>query len=130
MIVKRDNMKKKLDSNYFKYINSDAWFIKRSEALEFHGRKCKSCGSKNKLDVHHLTYERFGNELLKDLTILCRQCHELTHLKLNDANNWRPKKKFKYLLPKNQKANVKLKMEKKLSKLKHRLPDRHSNPSV
>lgn len=28
------------------------------------------------LDVHHLTYDRFGREELDDLVLLCRDCHK------------------------------------------------------
>jgi len=32
-----------------------------------------------RLDVHHLSYERLGNELPDDLMVLCRDCHDLIH---------------------------------------------------
>jgi hypothetical protein len=31
------------------------------------------------LDVHHLTYVRFGHERLEDLLTLCRPCHDAAH---------------------------------------------------
>lgn len=38
---------------------------------------CVCCGLSSKLlDVHHLTYERFGKERISDLQVLCRTCHE------------------------------------------------------
>lgn len=42
---------------------------------------CRMCGcheseSEDKvLEVHHMTYERFGEELLEDGLLLCRPCH-------------------------------------------------------
>jgi 5-methylcytosine-specific restriction endonuclease McrA len=44
-----------------------------------YGRFCKACGSKKNLHVHHVTYERFGNELLTDLLGLCYTCHKGVH---------------------------------------------------
>lgn len=31
------------------------------------------------MQVHHITYERFGRELFKDLIVVCDGCHELLH---------------------------------------------------
>ena len=31
------------------------------------------------LEVHHLTYERFGREHMDDLLTLCRRCHSTEH---------------------------------------------------
>lgn len=100
---------KHLSKEYYRYIHSVEWSIKRREALLYHGNKCKSCGTLEKLDVHHLTYERFKNELMKDLTILCRSCHNLTHAKLDDVKNWRPK-------PHKFKPNGNKKVKSKISK--------------
>lgn len=73
--------KKHLSKEYKRYIASSKWYYKRMDALEFHGKKCKACGSVQKLDVHHLTYDRLGNEFLSDLIILCRPCHDEEHSK-------------------------------------------------
>lgn len=61
---------------YTKYINSEAWREKRKDRLQIDGNKCRTCLSKERLEVHHVTYERFGNENLDDLITLCRDCHE------------------------------------------------------
>lgn len=110
---------KKLSKSYHKYINSPAWFLKRKEALSYHGAKCKSCGSREHLDVHHLTYERFGHEFMKDLTILCRSCHELTHEKLDDVKNWRPKP-YKFGHNGNKKVKAKRAKKWKLRELRRK----------
>lgn len=57
--------------NYNAYINSAAWQRKRQEALRVAGCECEDCGVTENLHVHHLTYERLGNELLSDLRVLC-----------------------------------------------------------
>lgn len=41
---------------------------------------CEACGdSLARLEVHHLTYERFGRESVADLQALCARCHTLAH---------------------------------------------------
>jgi hypothetical protein len=37
------------------------------------------CGSKKRLDVHHLTYANLGKESINDLRVLCRSCHDKVH---------------------------------------------------
>ena len=42
------------------------------------GGCCERCGERTRrLEVHHLTYERFGRELLADLQALCKPCHDI-----------------------------------------------------
>lgn len=50
-------------------------------ALERDGRRCRLCNSKERLEVHHRTYKRRGNEKLDDLTTLCHRCHATYHNK-------------------------------------------------
>ncbi len=61
------------------YLKSPVWNDKRQQALAYYGcicNRCKEYGS----DVHHKTYERTGgNELMSDLEVLCRECHESHH---------------------------------------------------
>ena len=37
------------------------------------------CGETERLQLHHLTYERVGAERLDDLTPLCANCHAMIH---------------------------------------------------
>lgn len=61
------------------YLSSELWKKKRIEAIEHYGTICARCGSYG-TDVHHKTYARTGgNELMTDLEILCRPCHETHH---------------------------------------------------
>jgi hypothetical protein len=64
---------------YDAYLLSEGWKIKRKEALDRAGNRCQVCNSAKRLDVHHRTYDRFGEESPEDLTVLCRHCHELFH---------------------------------------------------
>lgn len=44
---------------------------------------CELCKEPRRwLDVHHLTYERRGQEWGSDLLALCRPCHYMTHWRL------------------------------------------------
>lgn len=75
-----------------------------------------------RLDVHHLTYERFGKELLADLQILCRKCHDEVHaikdqqkpkVKINKPSKRQKRiKKQKFKFNPNVRANRKLKKSK------------------
>lgn len=41
--------------------------------------KCERCREANLQEVHHKTYEHFGNEPLEDLEGLCLSCHVAHH---------------------------------------------------
>ena len=64
---------------YVAYLQGAAWAIRRGIALELAMGRCAVCNTDDGLDVHHRTYERFGNESIADLTVLCRTCHTLFH---------------------------------------------------
>jgi len=66
--------------DYHKYINSSEWRAKADAAKQRVGFRCQVCNrpsSEVQLDAHHRTYERLGNELPGDITVLCRDCHTL-----------------------------------------------------
>ncbi len=61
---------------YVDYLKSAQWKLKRSHALfAAHGR-CVHCRKVPPTEVHHVTYERLGNERPSDLVALCHECHE------------------------------------------------------
>lgn len=66
---------------YSEYMRSPEWRIKRERVLSFRGRQCEKCGCNDltQLRVHHITYDRLGNEDMKDLRILCNDCHHKVH---------------------------------------------------
>ena len=67
-------------NKYLEYMQSNAWDKKRRRRLKKDRNTCQGCGATNKpLDVHHLTYVRFGNERISDLQSLCRRCHDEIH---------------------------------------------------
>jgi len=61
---------------YEEYMASSRWREKCEMVLERDGHECRTCPSTSDLEVHHRTYERFGNEDLDDLVTLCHECHE------------------------------------------------------
>ena len=71
-----------VNSAYKKYMRSKAWALKRQQVFARYGKRCYACGTfKGPIQVHHLTYVRFGHENLSDLRPLCAKCHrEVTRL--------------------------------------------------
>jgi 5-methylcytosine-specific restriction endonuclease McrA len=63
---------------YTRYIRSPRWHRRRDAIIESRG-VCENCGSRERLQVHHLTYSRLGHEADADLVLLCRQCHGDRH---------------------------------------------------
>ena len=65
---------------YSRYISSHGWASKRAARLEIDCHRCQTClhdGTLWRLEVHHKTYDRFGDEdVERDLITLCCQCHE------------------------------------------------------
>jgi 5-methylcytosine-specific restriction endonuclease McrA len=71
-----------------RYMASKRWKQLRQDKLQQADHKCELCGTtpdKHKLDVHHLTYQRLGGELLSDLQVLCYQCHGKAHYRPKHA---------------------------------------------
>lgn len=66
-------------SRYQDYLRSSHWRALRLKVLERDGHRCKGCRRKDRLEVHHLTYERLGRELSEDLITLCQRCHATEH---------------------------------------------------
>jgi 5-methylcytosine-specific restriction endonuclease McrA len=75
---------------YEKYLESPHWQelrkLKLEEQRDALGYNCcEKCGSRpaatrqTAVSVHHLTYERLGKELIEDLQIICRVCHDKEH---------------------------------------------------
>jgi hypothetical protein len=64
-----------------RYLNSPEWQERSNRAKSIAGYKCQRCPSKINLHVHHLTYERWGEEPLDDLCVLCALCHRDAHFR-------------------------------------------------
>ena len=68
---------------YAEYLKSKYWKKLRSKKIQAASRagkyECGICGSKSRLEVHHLNYKNIYDVEIYDLRILCRRCHGLTH---------------------------------------------------
>jgi 5-methylcytosine-specific restriction endonuclease McrA len=65
--------------DYHEYIRSEAWREKRRDVILRACGVCERCGLWPVVNVHHLTYDRVGNELLEDLLGVCSRCHREFH---------------------------------------------------
>lgn len=64
---------------YDQYLKSADWQRKKLDVKARDSDKCRACGATENLEVHHLTYERLGNERLEDLVLLCKEDHNAVH---------------------------------------------------
>ena len=69
--------------NYEKYIRSAKWKKVRAYRMKYDEFECQSplpmyqdCLESERLEVHHLTYDNLGRELLGDIVTLCQNCHD------------------------------------------------------
>jgi len=65
-------------------LQTQEWKLKRYSILQRDNFKCKKCGSKEKLHVHHKLYEKglmAWEAQNKNLITLCSLCHEAEHEK-------------------------------------------------
>ena len=75
--------------SYKEYLQSQHWlvtkdyFYSHSQRILMMRRSggicCEFCRTKGKVNLHHKTYERLGNERCTDLIILCDDCHQQIH---------------------------------------------------
>jgi 5-methylcytosine-specific restriction endonuclease McrA len=66
--------------SFAEYRNQPEWQQRRRQALARAGYRCQMGASHDgPLDVHHNTYQNYGDERLEDLVVLCRSCHQTFH---------------------------------------------------
>lgn len=65
--------------SYIEYLQSNYWKVKRRLALGRSKFRCQLCNSDKKLNVHHRSYDDLGEEDIRDLITLCKECHEKFH---------------------------------------------------
>ena len=65
---------------YREYLRTPEWRRKRDQALAGADHRCQlDARHRDRLEVHHRTYERRGAELPSDLVVLCSDCHRKHH---------------------------------------------------
>lgn len=75
---------------YLNHINSPKWEKLRSEVIKRAHGLCERCHKRPKrIEIHHITYDRFENELLSDLILLCNDpCHINADGERKAINQW------------------------------------------
>lgn len=71
---------------YAEYLRSSQWRELRERVLRRANHTCEGCGITEATAVHHLTYDRVGDELLFDLVAVCESCHQRAHARTADAD--------------------------------------------
>ena len=61
---------------YDKYLKTDEWAEIRRKVIEREKNICQGCMENPIDEIHHLSYESVGVELLFHLAGLCRKCHK------------------------------------------------------
>lgn len=74
---------------YKQYLLSDHWIRVKDQYSRTYKHICYLCLSPKFLDLHHVTYERLGAELMTDLVYLCRDCHGMIHKDGSDFDDIR-----------------------------------------
>ena len=64
------------------HLRSEKWARIKARLFQKRGRKCERCGSDQNIHVHHKHYNNLGRERLRNLEILCRNCHAKHHGRL------------------------------------------------
>lgn len=67
------------EKSYRAYLNSSEWKAKRQQVLERDQYRCQGCLNTRATQVHHLTYDNVGDELLFQLISVCDACHDRLH---------------------------------------------------
>jgi len=96
--------------DYEAYLQTNHWRTLRRKIYDLKKHKCQKCKKTiSNYQVHHLSYERIGNEFISDLKLLCYDCHEKIHAKKTKA----PKLlKNKQITREREIANILLKRQK------------------
>lgn len=77
---KKAHVKKLKKLPYSEYLKSDHWLQLKEKIREIY-KTCVICNSRRDLHVHHRSYTYRGkpNQEVKDLILLCAECHNLFH---------------------------------------------------
>jgi len=64
---------------YEAYLASEAWQERRRLVFARAGGVCEGCRTRKATQVHHLSYQHFGDEFLFELVAICNECHSRIH---------------------------------------------------
>jgi 5-methylcytosine-specific restriction endonuclease McrA len=68
-------------SLYRQYLATPHWQARRQHVMQRCNGICEGCRERSAREVHHLTYQHVGEELLFELVALCDDCHDRVHRK-------------------------------------------------
>ena len=72
---------------FAEYRKQPEWQVQRVQALTRARYRCQMCSSHDAtLDVHHNSYQNYGDERPEDLVVLCRSCHQKSHGVMEDVS--------------------------------------------
>lgn len=61
---------------YDEYIQSDSWKAQRAKAFDRDGHACVICGSRQRLEGHHIGYDFLGTDMdWTEVITVCHDCH-------------------------------------------------------
>lgn len=67
-------------SEYRAYLQTAHWAFLKLRLYARRGRRCMACGSKKRIDAHHIRYREPITDCTEDdLMPLCRACHDCVH---------------------------------------------------
>lgn len=84
-INNKSSRKVKKNKKYIPYdiqLSDKRWIKRRNEVLQIKGKRCSVCGTIKNLHVHHIRYlpNKYAWEYkMKDLVVLCKDCHQKAH---------------------------------------------------
>jgi 5-methylcytosine-specific restriction endonuclease McrA len=68
---------------YHAHLDSHEWQVLRRKVFRRCNGICEGCGEQPATQVHHLSYDRMGHEMLFDLVGICEKCHKSIPNKFN-----------------------------------------------
>ena len=79
---------------YKQYLLSPHWVNFKKRYYKKHKKKCRHCGSKTGVQLHHKNYARLHKEKNGDVMPLCRACHLKEHERLSEKRNTKKNKRW------------------------------------
>jgi 5-methylcytosine-specific restriction endonuclease McrA len=75
-ILKAQQAKDVFFEKYNNYLKTTEWQERRKEVLIRDNYLCQACLKARATQVHHLSYDHWGQEPLFELVAICNECHE------------------------------------------------------
>lgn len=72
------------------YLKSPEWAANRRKVIQRSQGLCEGCREAEPVEVHHLSYDHVGDELLFELVALCKACHDKAHGHNDDDSDFEP----------------------------------------